>query len=69
MPSMAKRVAFSTGRNLSRQIGPGQDYTRIEKVVTIVIADYDMIDADKSYHHVFRLYDKIFICTMVPSSC
>jgi predicted transposase/invertase (TIGR01784 family) len=57
-PSMAERVAFSTGRNLSRQIGPGQDYTQIAKVITIVIADYDLIDDDKSYHHVFRLYDK-----------
>jgi predicted transposase/invertase (TIGR01784 family) len=57
-PHMEERVAFSTGRNLARQIGPGQSYTAIERVVTIVIADYDMIDADRSYHHVFRLYDK-----------
>ena len=39
-PYMAERVTFSTGRNLSRQIAPGQGYSRIEKVVTIVIADY-----------------------------
>jgi predicted transposase/invertase (TIGR01784 family) len=58
LPFMAERVAFSTGRNLSRQIAPGQSYARIERVVTIVIADYEMIDADKSYRHVFRLYDK-----------
>jgi predicted transposase/invertase (TIGR01784 family) len=57
-PFMAERVAFSTGRNLARQIGPGQGYARIERVVTIVIADYDMIPGGKSYHHVFRLYDK-----------
>jgi predicted transposase/invertase (TIGR01784 family) len=56
-PSMPERIAFSTGRNLSRQIAPGQDYAEIERVVTIVIADYDMIGADKSSHHVFRLYD------------
>jgi predicted transposase/invertase (TIGR01784 family) len=57
-PSMPERVAFSTGRNLARQIGPGQDYAGIERVVTIVIADYDMTGSDKSYRHVFRLYDK-----------
>jgi predicted transposase/invertase (TIGR01784 family) len=57
-PFMPERVAFSTGRNLSRQISPGQDYAAIERVVTIVIADYDMISAGKSYHHIFRLYDK-----------
>jgi predicted transposase/invertase (TIGR01784 family) len=34
-PSMAERVAFSTGRNLSRQISPGQSYERIEKVVIV----------------------------------
>jgi predicted transposase/invertase (TIGR01784 family) len=56
-PFMAARVAFSTGRNMSRQIGPGQSYAKIERVVTIVIADYDMIDADKLYHHIFKLYD------------
>jgi predicted transposase/invertase (TIGR01784 family) len=57
-PYMAERVAFSTGRNLARQISPGQDYAAIERVVTIVIADHDMISADNSYHHVFKLYDK-----------
>ncbi|MDR1622771.1 MAG: Rpn family recombination-promoting nuclease/putative transposase, partial [Synergistaceae bacterium] len=57
-PYMAERVAFSTGRNLARQIGPGQNYAAIERVVTIVIADYDIIPGGKSYHHVFKLYDK-----------
>jgi predicted transposase/invertase (TIGR01784 family) len=57
-PYMAERVAFSTGRNLARQIGPGQSYAAIERVVTIVIADYDMIPDGKSYHHIFKLYDK-----------
>jgi predicted transposase/invertase (TIGR01784 family) len=57
-PHMAERAAFSTGRNLSRQISPGQDYAKIGRVVTIVIADYDMISCSESYHHVFRLYDK-----------
>jgi predicted transposase/invertase (TIGR01784 family) len=56
-PHMAERVAFSTGRNLARQIGPGQGYDAIARVVTIVIADYDMIPGGKPYHHVFRLYD------------
>jgi predicted transposase/invertase (TIGR01784 family) len=57
-PFMAERVAFSAGRNLSRQIGPGQDYAAIERVITILIADYDMIGADELYHHVFKLYDR-----------
>jgi hypothetical protein len=37
---------------------PGQAYAATERVVSIVIADYDMIDSDKSYRHVFRLYGK-----------
>jgi predicted transposase/invertase (TIGR01784 family) len=57
-PFMAERVVFSTSRNLARQIGPGQGYGKIERVVTILIADYDMIPGGKSYHHIFRLYDK-----------
>ncbi|MDR1873656.1 MAG: Rpn family recombination-promoting nuclease/putative transposase [Synergistaceae bacterium] len=56
-PFMAERVAFSTGRNLSRQIAPGQSYAQIRKVVTIVIADYKLISANNFYHHTFRLYD------------
>jgi predicted transposase/invertase (TIGR01784 family) len=54
---MAERIAFSTGRNLARQIAPGQTYSKIEKVVTIVIANYNIIAADGNYHHIFRLYD------------
>jgi predicted transposase/invertase (TIGR01784 family) len=57
MPFMAERAAFSAGSGLSRKIAPGQTYARIERVVTIVIADYGMIDADEHYHHVFKLYD------------
>jgi predicted transposase/invertase (TIGR01784 family) len=56
-PFMAERVAFSTGRNLSRQISPGQGYKKIEKVITIVITGYNMIESSGSYHHIFRLYD------------
>jgi predicted transposase/invertase (TIGR01784 family) len=56
-PFMAERVAFSTGRNLSRQIAPGQGYSQIEKVVTIVITNYDMIAADDHYRHIFKLFD------------
>ncbi|MDR3076258.1 MAG: Rpn family recombination-promoting nuclease/putative transposase, partial [Synergistaceae bacterium] len=56
-PSMAERVAFSTARNLSRQISRGQGYDRIEKVITIVLANYDMIESDNRYHHIFRLHD------------
>ncbi|GHT01853.1 hypothetical protein AGMMS50276_30820 [Synergistales bacterium] len=57
IPFMAERVAFSTGRNLSRQISPGQKYSQIAKVITIVITNYDIIDSDDYYHHKFWLYD------------
>ena len=56
-PSMAERVAFSTGRNLSRQIAPGQGYMEIARVVTIVITNFEMIASDNFYHHIFKLYD------------
>jgi predicted transposase/invertase (TIGR01784 family) len=57
VPAMAERVTFSTSRNLTRQISSGESYTKIERAVTIVITDYDMIQEDGHYHHVFRLYD------------
>jgi predicted transposase/invertase (TIGR01784 family) len=56
-PSMRERVAFSTGRNLSRQIKRGEDYGKIARVATIVITKYDIIKEDNCYHHIFRLYD------------
>jgi predicted transposase/invertase (TIGR01784 family) len=59
VPNMAERVAFSSGRNLASQIDSGEDYTEIARVVTIVIADYEIIKANKLYHHVFQLYDKV----------
>jgi hypothetical protein len=47
---------YSTGRNLSRQTAPGQAYGQIEKVVTIVITNYDIIGENNFYHHIFKLY-------------
>ncbi|GHS90443.1 transposase [Synergistales bacterium] len=57
IPFMAERVAFSTGRNLSRRIAPGQDYSQITKAVTIVITNCDIIADGTYYHHKFWLYD------------
>jgi hypothetical protein len=42
VPDMAERLAFSTGRNLSRQISPGDKYEKIARVVTIAIADMEI---------------------------
>jgi len=55
-PAMAERITFYTGRNLTGQISKGQEYSKISKVVTIVILDYDLIHSPH-YHHIFRLYD------------
>jgi predicted transposase/invertase (TIGR01784 family) len=57
VPFMAERVAFTTGRNLSRQIPAGGGYGEIKRVVTILIADYNIIKSDDCYSHRFRLYD------------
>ncbi|MCL2052770.1 MAG: Rpn family recombination-promoting nuclease/putative transposase, partial [Lachnospiraceae bacterium] len=41
----------------TEQISSGRDYEEIKKVISILIADYELIDNSPKYHHRFTLYD------------
>jgi len=42
---------------ITEQIGSGDDYDLIKKVISIVITDDNFISASPRYHHRFTLYD------------
>ena len=54
---MRERVVFYISKMVTEQLGSGDDYEEIKKVVSILIADYELIDNSPKYHHRFTLYD------------
>lgn len=57
IPQMRERIAFYTAKMVTEQISKGEDYAAIRKVISIVIADYRLIQENESYHNRYRLYD------------
>jgi predicted transposase/invertase (TIGR01784 family) len=53
-----QRIVFYTSRLISEQMTIGDKYDKIEKAVTIVIADFDIIKDSPYYHNRYCLYDK-----------
>ncbi len=54
--NMDQRSAFYLARLFSRAIKQGEDYTKLAKVITINILDFDFIDLDK-FHTTFHLWE------------
>jgi predicted transposase/invertase (TIGR01784 family) len=54
-----ERVCFYKSEMVVEQLGKGQNYDRIKKVINIVITDFIFIESTDAmrYHHCFRLYD------------
>jgi predicted transposase/invertase (TIGR01784 family) len=52
-----QRVSYYNSRMLVDQVRRGEDYTKIERVVSIVVTDFEMFPND-AYHNRFRMYDK-----------
>jgi predicted transposase/invertase (TIGR01784 family) len=57
MPGMKNRIVFYVGKLITEQIGDGDDYEEIKKVISIAILNYDFIAHSANYHHRFVLYD------------
>lgn len=57
VPQMRERIIFYTAKMITEQIGKGQDYSAIKKVISIVITDYRLIQENESYHNQYSLYD------------
>ncbi|MDL2248615.1 Rpn family recombination-promoting nuclease/putative transposase, partial [Tyzzerella sp. OttesenSCG-928-J15] len=55
---MRERIVFYTSKMITEQIGKGDNYNAIKKVISIVITDYRLIPENEEYHNRYHLYDK-----------
>ena len=56
-PKMKNRIVFYDAKLITEQIGSGGKYNDIQKVISIVITDEDLITNSKKYHHRFTFFD------------
>ena len=54
---LKKRIIFYDSKLITEQIGSGDDYDLIKKVISIIITDEDLIPISPRYHHRFTFYD------------
>ncbi len=52
-----KRFQYYTARMYVDQMRSGEDYTKLTRAISIVIADFAFFTHDSAYHHRFRLFD------------
>jgi predicted transposase/invertase (TIGR01784 family) len=59
MQSMKKRIIYYLSEMIKEQLGSGEEYSKIKKVVSIIIStDYDLIEDSPKYHNKYVLHDK-----------
>jgi len=56
-PQMRERIIFYSSKLITEQIGSGDEYEKIMKVISIIIMDDTLIPESSKYHHRFTLYD------------
>jgi predicted transposase/invertase (TIGR01784 family) len=54
---LRERIVYYVSKMVTEQIGKGQKYDVIKRVISVVITDFVVIDGSPGYHHTFRLYD------------
>jgi predicted transposase/invertase (TIGR01784 family) len=54
---LRERIVYYVSKMVTEQIGKGQKYDVIKRVISVVITDFAVIDGSPGYHHTFRLYD------------
>lgn len=57
LPQFRERIIFYDAKMITEQIGDGEDYDVIKRVISVVITDYPLITESEKYHHRFVLYD------------
>jgi predicted transposase/invertase (TIGR01784 family) len=57
-PELKNRIVFYDAKLVTEQIGSGDDYAAVKRVIGIVITDEKLIAASPRYHHRFTLYDR-----------
>jgi predicted transposase/invertase (TIGR01784 family) len=56
--SIWKRLLFYTSKMVVEQVKTGWQYDRINRVISILIADFALVTENEAYHNRFRLYDE-----------
>jgi predicted transposase/invertase (TIGR01784 family) len=56
-PELRSRIVFYDAKLITEQIGGGDDYDVIKKVISIIITDEKLIPENTKYHHRFTFYD------------
>jgi predicted transposase/invertase (TIGR01784 family) len=56
-PELKKRIILYDAKLIAEQIGSGDDYDLIKKVISIIITDENLIPVSPRYHHRFTFYD------------
>jgi predicted transposase/invertase (TIGR01784 family) len=56
--NMKKRIIFCTSKLVTEQLGAGNNYSMLHRVITVVITYFDLTGDPDAYHHRFFLYDK-----------
>jgi len=56
-PQLKQRVVFYSSKMVTEQVGKGENYQNIKRVISIIITDHTLIPDSQKYHHRFVLYD------------
>jgi predicted transposase/invertase (TIGR01784 family) len=56
--AMSSRLTYYNSKMLVTQLSSGDDYENLQKTISILIADFELIENSEKYHHVFQLRDK-----------
>jgi len=56
-PTLKSRIILYSAKLIAEQIGSGQDYDSIKKVISIIITDEELIQGSSKYNHRFIFYD------------
>ena len=57
MPFMESRILFYVSKLITEQVGEGDQYEKIKRVISIIITGHTLIKQNEKYHHHFGLYD------------
>ena len=55
--ALKSRIVFYGAKLITEQMGGGDDYEKINKVISIIITDEKLIKDSERYHHRFTFYD------------
>ena len=57
MPELRERIVYYLAKMVTGQVGAGESYQKIKRVISIIITDFIFIPGTDEYHNRFTLYD------------